>query len=78
MSPKRVLSLRTGNSCRSQMAEGILRHLVGSAVDVASAGTVPKGVQSLAMQVMRELDIDLSHHGSKGIDRVAGRPWARA
>ncbi|MCS7182268.1 MAG: arsenate reductase ArsC [Thermoanaerobaculum sp.] len=72
----RVLILCTGNSCRSQMAEGWVRHLLGPAVEVASAGTHPAGwVHPLAVQVMAEAGVDISHHTSKGLNEVAGKPW---
>ena len=75
MNPKRVLFLCTGNSCRSQMAEGILRHLAGDDVVAASAGTQPKPVHPLAVRVMREAEIDISHQRSKGLESVVGEPW---
>ena len=56
-----VLFLCTGNSCRSQMAEGLLRHLTGDRFDVYSAGTAPKDeVHPLAVRVMGEIGIDIS------------------
>ena len=69
----RVLFLCTGNSCRSQMAEGLLRHLAGDRFDVASAGTHPAGLNSGAVNVMRELGIDISHHRSKHIEEFMSR-----
>lgn len=65
---QRVLFLCTGNSARSQMAEGWLRALGGNAFEVASAGTQPSFVHPLAIEVMRERGIDLSAHRSKSID----------
>lgn len=62
-----VLFLCTGNSCRSQMAEGWLRHLAGSRFEVLSAGTNPVGVNPRAVEVMGEVGIDLSHHRSKHV-----------
>jgi len=65
----RILILCTGNSCRSQMAEGFLQSF-DSKVEVYSAGTEPADeVHPLAVQVMREEDIDLSHHRPKLVDR---------
>jgi len=75
VSPKRVLFLCTGNSCRSQMAEALLRDLVGESVVSASAGTAPKPVHPLAARVMSELGIDISRQDSKGVDAVLGQPW---
>src|SRR5438876_5111128 len=64
---KRVLFLCTGNSCRSQMAEGWLRHLAGDRFEVFSAGTKPVGLNPLAVDVMREAGVDISHHSSKHV-----------
>jgi arsenate reductase len=61
-----VLILCTGNSCRSHLAEGILRAAAGEAIRVASAGSKPAGyVHPLAIAVMREIGIDISSHRSK-------------
>ncbi len=68
----KVLFLCTGNSCRSQMAEGLLRHLAVDRFDVASAGTHPAGLNPNAVAVMQEIDIDISHHRSKRIDEFLG------
>ena len=68
-----VLFLCTGNSCRSQMAEGWLRHLAGGRFDVLSAGTNPVGVNPQAIEVMEEVGIDISHHRSKHIAEFQGR-----
>src|SRR5262245_43187045 len=65
---KRVLILCTGNSARSQMAEGILRHDGGERFDVASAGMKPSSVRPEAIQVMNEIGIDISGHRSKSVD----------
>ncbi len=62
---KTVLFLCTGNSCRSQMAEGLLRHLAGDRFDVSSAGTQPVGLNPGAVEAMSELGIDISSHRSK-------------
>lgn len=65
---RRVLFLCTGNSCRSQMAEGWLRHLAGDRFESLSAGAKPAGyVHPLAVQVMREEGVDLSAQTSKHI-----------
>jgi arsenate reductase (thioredoxin) len=69
-----VLILCTGNSCRSQMAEGFLRHYQGDRYAVASAGTDPKPrVHPLAIQVMAEIGIDISRHAPESIDVYLGR-----
>jgi len=68
MGKKRVLILCTGNSARSQMAEGLLRHDAGQRFDVESAGTKPGIVRPEAIAVMKELDIDISGHRSKHVD----------
>jgi len=62
MNRKRVLILCTGNSARSQMAEGLLRHDAGDCFEVESAGTKPSRVRPEAIAVMRELGIDISSH----------------
>jgi arsenate reductase len=69
---KRVLILCTGNSARSQMAEGLLRHDAGDRFEVESAGTKPSAVRPEAVAVMRELDIDISRQRSKHVDELAG------
>src|SRR5437016_1272174 len=73
MTKKRVLILCTGNSARSQMAEGLLRHDAGERFDVESAGTKPSQVRPEAVAVMRELGIDISGHRSKHVDEFAGQ-----
>src|SRR5436305_10415878 len=70
----RVLILCTGNSARSQMAEGLLRH-GGTRFEVESAGTQPSQVRDEAITVMRELGIDISTHRSKSVDEFAGQPF---
>ncbi len=65
MVKKRVLFLCTGNSCRSQMAEGFLRHMAGDKFEVFSAGVKPTQVNPLAVKVMAEVGIDISKHRSK-------------
>ncbi|HET8550823.1 MAG TPA: arsenate reductase ArsC [Bryobacteraceae bacterium] len=73
--PERVLILCTGNSARSQMAEGLLRHDGASAFKVASAGTSPAPVRKEAIAVMREIGIDISGQRSKHVDEFAGREF---
>jgi arsenate reductase len=68
MERKRVLILCTGNSARSQMAEGLLRHDAGDRFEVDSAGTKPGHVRPEAVAVMKELGIDISGHRSKSVD----------
>ncbi|HYL73244.1 MAG TPA: arsenate reductase ArsC [Bryobacteraceae bacterium] len=68
---KRVLILCTGNSARSQMAEGLLRHDAGNRFEVESAGTKLGQVRPEAIAVMRELGIDISGHRSKHVDEFA-------
>ena len=71
MNKRRVLVLCTGNSCRSQMAEGLIRHFLGERWEAYSAGTRPAGyVHPLAVQVMRELGVDISGQRSKSVDEV--------
>lgn len=70
---KRVLILCTGNSARSQMAEGLLRHDTGERFDVESAGTKPSSVRSEAIAAMRELGIDISGHRSKSVAEFDGQ-----
>jgi arsenate reductase (thioredoxin) len=72
---KRVLILCTGNSARSQMAEGLLRHEAGDRFEVESAGTQASFVRREAIAVMRELGIDISGHRSKNVDEFAGQPF---
>jgi arsenate reductase len=67
--------LCTGNSARSQMAEGWLRHLAGDDYDVVSAGTEPAGVNPLAVAVMDERGIDISTHTSKPVTRFLGETF---
>ena len=65
---KRILVLCTGNSCRSQMAEGYLNFFAKNKAEVYSAGIETHGVNSKAIQVMKEDGIDISHHTSNNID----------
>ena len=73
--PFQVLILCTGNSARSQMAEGLLRHDSGDQFEVESAGTKPSRVRPEAIQVMREIGIDISGHRSKSVDEFAGQDF---
>ena len=71
----RVLFLCTHNSARSQMAEGLLRHLAGHCFEVASAGTEAPGVNPLAVRAMAERGVDISGQGSKTLDRFLDDTW---
>lgn len=71
----RVLILCTGNSARSQMAEGLLRHDSGNLYQVFSAGTKPSHVRPEAIDAMREIGIDISHQRSKSVDEFAGQEF---
>jgi len=69
----RILFLCTGNSARSQMAEGLLRHMAGDRFEVFSAGTRPAGLNPNAVKAMAEAGIDISGHRSKSVDEFAGQ-----
>jgi arsenate reductase (thioredoxin) len=70
-----ILILCTGNSCRSHLAEGILRAAAGDFVEVASAGSKPAGyVHPLAIRAMKEIGIDISQHRSKHLSEFLDRP----
>ena len=68
-----ILIVCTANSARSQMAEGLFRHEGGAGYEVFSAGTRPSSVRSEAIEVMREIGIDISSHRSKSVDEFAGQ-----
>jgi arsenate reductase len=71
MKPKiKILFLCTGNSCRSQMAEGWAQALKGDQIDAYSAGVEPHGMNELAVQAMREVGVDLAAHRSKHVDEL--------
>lgn len=72
---KRVLILCTGNSARSQMAEGLLRHDGGDSFDVESAGVEPGSVRPEAIEAMNEIGIDISTHRSKSVDEFIGQKF---
>jgi arsenate reductase len=72
---KRVLILCTGNSARSQIGEGLLRQMAGDRFEVASAGVAPTNVRPEAIQVMREIGIDISHQQSKSIDEFLNQQF---
>ena len=68
----RVLFLCTGNSCRSQIAEGWARHLKSDVMEAYSAGIRPIGVNSKAIKVMAEAGVDISSQTSRGVDELGG------
>jgi arsenate reductase (thioredoxin) len=69
----KVLFLCTGNSARSQMAEGYLRRVAGDKFEALSAGIAPKGLNPLAVEAMKEIGIDISHHKSKDVSTLLGQ-----
>ena len=71
----RVLILCTGNSCRSQMAEGVLRHYGKDRFEVESAGSQPCHVNPTAIQLMKEIGIDISGHRSKHLNEFLHQPF---
>ncbi len=73
--PKRVLILCTGNSARSQMAEGLLRSMGIEGFEVYSAGTESHRVNPLAIEAMREIGIDIRDHRSKSVDEFRGQSF---
>ncbi|MGA1368054.1 MAG: arsenate reductase ArsC [Blastocatellia bacterium] len=75
MKKARVLILCTGNSARSQMAEGILRHEGGDLFEVESAGVRPGSVRPEAIEVMREIGIDMTRHWSKSVELFVGQTF---
>jgi arsenate reductase (thioredoxin) len=75
MKKTKVLFLCTHNSARSQMAEGLLRHLARDRLEVMSAGTEATHVRPLAVRAMDEVGIDISGQESKTLDRYVGEPF---
>lgn len=75
MSKQRILILCTGNSARSQMAEGLLRHMAGERFEAFSAGTRPAGLNPKAVQAMAEVGIDISGQRSKSVEEFQGQPF---
>ncbi|MBD3295991.1 MAG: arsenate reductase ArsC [Candidatus Omnitrophica bacterium] len=75
MAKKKVLFLCTGNSCRSQMAEGWTRQLLGDEVEAFSAGVEMHGLNPYAVKVMREAGVDISGHRSKLVDSLKDEPF---
>lgn len=74
-SKEKVLILCTGNSARSQMAEGLFRSALGEKFEVFSAGTRPSSVRTEAIDVMREIGLDISGHRSKSVDEFLGQEF---
>jgi arsenate reductase len=72
---KKVLFLCTGNSCRSQMADGIVNHDFAGRLEAFSAGTEPHGLNPKAVQVMAEIGIDISGNSSDHISRYEGQTF---
>ena len=75
MMKQKVLILCTGNSCRSQMAEGYLRYFADDRFEVNSAGLDPSVVNPKAIQVMQEDGIDISWHKSKDVSQFSGQKF---
>ena len=73
MGKPKVLFLCTGNSARSQMAEGYLRHVAPDQFEALSAGIEPKGLNPLAVEAMREIGIDISRQRSKDVGEFLGQ-----
>lgn len=71
----KVLFLCTGNSCRSQMAEGWSRHLWPEEIEAYSAGLKPLGLNPFAVEAMMEAGVDISNHRSKSVDEVIEIPF---
>ena len=65
---KKILFVCTGNSCRSQIAHGLFNNIAGDKYDVFSAGLSPNKVHPMAIEVMKEINIDISHHTSDHLD----------
>jgi len=70
-----ILVLCTGNSCRSQMAEGFFRHYGNNSLEVSSAGLEPKGLNPKAVQVMKEIGIDISAYTSDHLQKYLNQSF---
>jgi arsenate reductase len=75
MIKQKVMFVCTENSCRSQIAEGLLRHVAGDDFDVFSGGAHPTELNPAAVEVMKEIGIDISGHRSKSVDEFAGQAF---
>ncbi|BBO72321.1 arsenate reductase [Desulfosarcina alkanivorans] len=73
--PIKLLFLCTGNSCRSQMAEGWVNHLKSGLIQAHSAGIETHGLNPLAVRAMAESGVDISHHRSRRVDDFLDEPW---
>jgi len=73
--PKRVLFLCTGNSCRSQMADGLVNHDFAGRIEAFSAGTAPHGLNPKAVQVMAEIGIDIGGNSSDHLSKYEGESF---
>lgn len=71
----RILFLCTGNSARSQMAEGLLRSMAGDRFEAESAGTHPAGLNPMAITAMQEIGIEVRHHRSKHVEEFVGQSF---
>jgi arsenate reductase len=72
---KKIIFLCTGNSCRSQMAEGFMRNMAGDKFQVVSAGVEPTQVNPYAIKAMAEVDIDISSHKSKSVNEFLNQKF---
>ena len=75
MTRKKVLFICKNNSGRSQMAEGLLRRIYGDQYEVSSAGSDPKGVNPLTIEIMEEIGIDISDHASQHLNEFQGQEF---
>jgi arsenate reductase len=75
MNKKNILFICTHNSCRSQIAEGILNAIYGSSYNAFSAGNIPNTVNSYVIEILKEIGIDLSKHASKSIEEFRGKEF---
>ena len=72
---RNILFLCTGNSCRSQMAEGWSNHLKGDVINCRSAGIETHGLNPMAVEAMAEAGVDIAHHKSQRVDDFLDEPW---
>jgi arsenate reductase (thioredoxin) len=73
--PLKILFSCTGNSCRSQMAEGLSNHLKSHQIEAHSAGIETHGLNPLAVRALAETGVDISHHTSRQVDQFLDEPW---